>query len=61
MRNTIYDLTVTKLNRIGTDIPGGWTPDVDEPTDPVDPTNVYMVVEAKVNDWVLSKEEIELK
>ena len=61
MRNTIYDLAVTKLNRIGTDIPGGWTPDVDEPTDPVDPTNVYMVVEATVNDWVLSKEDIELK
>lgn len=61
MRNTIYDLTVKKLNRIGTDIPGGWTPDVDEPEDPVDPTNVYMVVEAKVNNWVLSQEEIELK
>lgn len=61
MRNTIYDLAVTKLNRIGTDIPGGWTPDVDEPTDPVDPTNVYMVVEAKVNDWVLSQEDIELE
>ncbi len=60
MRNTIYDLTVKKLARIGTDIPGGWTPDVDEPTDPVDPVNVYMVVEAKVNKWVLSKEEIVL-
>ncbi len=61
MRNTIYDLKVTKLNRIGTDIPGGWTPDTDEPTDPVDPTNVYLVVEATVNNWVLSKEDIELK
>ncbi len=62
MRNTIYDLTVTDLLKIGTDIPGGWDPDNDEPTDPVDPTNVYMVVEAKVNDWVLSKEDnIQLK
>lgn len=61
MRNTIYDLTVTKLNRIGTDIPGGWTPDVDEPSDPVDPTNVYMIVEAKVNAWVLSSENITLQ
>ncbi len=60
MRNTIYDLTIKKLARIGTDIPGGWTPDVDEPTDPVDPINVYMVVEAQVNKWVLSKEEITL-
>lgn len=56
MRNTIYDLTVTDLLRIGTDIPGGWTPDKDEPIDPVEPTNVYMVVEAAVNNWVLSKE-----
>lgn len=62
MRNTIYDLTVTDLLRIGTDIPGGWTPDTDEPTDPVEPTNVYMVVKATVNNWVLSKEDnIELK
>lgn len=60
MRNTIYDLTVKSLKRIGTDIPGGWNPDVD-PEDPVDPTNVYMVVEAKVNNWVLSTEEIDLK
>ncbi len=61
MRNTIYDLKVTKLNRIGTDIPGGWTPDTDEPSDPLDPTNVYLVVEATVNNWVLSKEDIELE
>ncbi len=62
MRNTIYDLTVTNLLRIGTDIPGGWTPDKDEPTDPVEPNNVYMVVEAKVNNWVLSIENnIELE
>ncbi len=57
IRNTIYDLTVTELLRIGTDIPGGWDPDRDEPTDPVDPTNVYMVVEVTVNNWVLSKED----
>ncbi len=57
MRNTIYDLTVTELLRIGTDIPGGWTPDKDEPTDPVEPKNVYMVVEAKVSEWVLSIED----
>lgn len=60
MRNTIYDLTVTKLLRVGTDIPGGWNPDVD-PDDPVDNKNVYMVVSVTVNPWVLSSEEIELK
>lgn len=59
MRNTIYDLTVSELVRIGTDIPGGWNPDVD-PEDPVDPTNVYMVVQATVNPWVVSSEDITL-
>lgn len=61
MRNTIYDLKVKKLNGIGTDIPGGWTPDVDDPKDPVDPINMYMIVEATVNAWVLSEEEVELQ
>lgn len=60
MRNTVYKLTVTKLQRIGTDIPGGWNPDKD-PEDPVDPTNVYMVVEAKANPWVVSSEDITLQ
>lgn len=59
MRNTIYDLTVRNLLRIGTDVPGGWNPEVD-PEDPVDNKNVYMVVEVKVNPWVLSIEDIDL-
>lgn len=60
MRNTVYDLTVTALQRIGTDIPGGWNPDKD-PEDPVDPTNVYMVVEAQANPWVVSSKDITLQ
>ncbi|MCH3940346.1 MAG: Mfa1 family fimbria major subunit [Bacteroidales bacterium] len=60
MRNTIYDFTVKSLSRIGTDIPGGWNPNVD-PDDPVVNKDVYMVVEAKVNDWVLSTEDIVLE
>ena len=60
MRNTVYDLTVTKLQRVGTDIPGGWNPDAD-PEDPVEPTNVYMVVQAQANPWVVSKEDITLE
>lgn len=60
MRNTVYKLTVTKLQRIGTDIPGGWNPDKD-PEDPVDPTNVYMVVEAQANPWVVSSKDITLQ
>ena len=60
MRNTVYDLTVKALNGIGTDIPGGWNPDSD-PEDPVDPTNVYMTVQVKVNDWVISNDDITLE
>lgn len=60
MRNTVYDLTVTALNGIGTDIPGGWNPDSD-PEDPVDPTNVYMTVQVIVNAWVISDDNITLE
>ncbi len=60
MRNTVYSLKVTGLLHIGTDIPGGWNPDKD-PEDPVDPTNVYMVVEAQANPWVVSSENITLQ
>ena len=60
MRNTIYDLTVTALNGIGTDIPGGWNPDSD-PEDPVDPTEVYMTVKVLVNNWVISSDDIILE
>ena len=60
MRNTIYDLTVKQLLRVGEDIPGGWNPDT-KPYDPVDPTNTYMNVTVKVNPWVMSSEDIVLK
>lgn len=60
MRNTIYNLTVKALQRVGTDVPGGWNPEISS-TDPVDQTKVYMVVEAKVNPWVLSNQDITLK
>lgn len=60
MRNTIYDLTVKALQRVGTDVPGGWNPEISS-DDPVDQTKVYMVVEAKVNPWVLNNQDIILK
>lgn len=60
MRNTIYDLTVKALQRVGTDVPGGWNPEITS-SDPVDQTKVYMVVEAKVNPWVLNNQDIILK
>ena len=60
MRNTIYDLTVKALQRVGTDVPGGWNPEISS-SDPVDQTKVYMVVEAQVNPWVLNNQDITLK
>lgn len=60
MRNTVYNLNITKLMRIGTDIPGGWNPETD-PDDPVDPTEVYMTIQAIANPWVVSKEDITLE
>lgn len=60
MRNTIYDLTVKALELVGTDIPGGWEPGTD-PENPVDNKDVYMVIDVKVNPWVLSTEDITLK
>lgn len=60
MRNTIYDLTVKALQRVGTDVPGGWNPEISS-DDPVDQTKVYMVVEAQVNPWVLNNQDIILK
>lgn len=60
LRNNIYDLTVTKLLRIGNDIPGGWNPETD-PDKPVNPTNVYMQVEVQVNPWTLQGQDVELK
>ena len=59
MRNTVYGLTVTALERIGTDIPGGWDPDR-EPEDPLDPTNVYMQIQVRANPWVVSNQDITL-
>lgn len=59
MRNTIYGLTVNSVKNIGDDIPGGWNPD----TDPDDPTTpkTYLVVECKVNPWVLSNYGVDLQ
>jgi hypothetical protein len=51
MRNSIYDLRVTKLKRIGEDIPFGWQADGDTP---IDDTNVYMTVELLINQWTLN-------
>lgn len=50
MRNKIYDMNVTGIKKIGTDIPGGWDYNGD---DNIDDKDAYMQVELKVNPWIL--------
>ncbi len=54
LRNSIYNLTVTKISEIGKDVPNGPEPDDKNP-------NYYMDVTVKINPWVLNAQEIELK
>lgn len=54
LRNSIYQLTVTKISEVGKDIPNGPTPDENNP-------NYYMTVQVQVNPWILNTKEIELK
>ncbi|MGN8802530.1 Mfa1 family fimbria major subunit [Segatella copri] len=54
LRNSIYQLTVTKISEVGKDIPNGPTPDENNP-------NYYMTVQVQVNPWILNTENIELK
>lgn len=55
LRNSIYQLNVTKISEVGKDIPNGPTPDVNNP-------NYYMTVQVNVNPWVLNEiKDIELK
>ena len=56
LRNSIYNLTVTKISEIGKDVPNGPDPD-----DPNKNPNYYMDVTVKINPWVLNAQEIELK
>lgn len=59
LRNTVYDLHVASLLRIGNDIPGGWNPG--GPDTPVDQKDYYMQVQVSVNPWVLSSTDINLQ
>ena len=56
LRNSIYRLTVTKVNEIGKDVPNG-----PEPDDPNKNPNFYMNVKVSINPWVLNAKDIELK
>ncbi len=59
LRNTVYDLHVASLLRIGNDIPGGWNPGGENT--PVDQKDYYMQVQVSVNPWVLSSTDINLQ
>jgi len=59
LRNTVYDLHVASLLRIGNDIPGGWNPG--GPDTPVDQKDYYMQAQVSVNPWVLSSTDINLQ
>nr|WP_294075099.1 Mfa1 family fimbria major subunit [Prevotella sp. UBA4952] len=59
LRNTVYDLHVASLLRIGNDIPGGWNPGGQNT--PVDQKDYYMQVQVSVNPWVLSSTNINLQ
>lgn len=54
LRNSIYQLNVTKISEVGKDIPNGPTPDVNNP-------NYCMTVQVQVNPWILNTKDIELK
>lgn len=54
LRNSIYQLKVTKINEVGKDIPNGPTPDVNNP-------NYFMTVQVTINPWILNTKDIELK
>lgn len=54
LRNSIYQLNVTKISEVGKDIPNGPTPDDNNP-------NYYMTVQVQVNPWILNTKDIELK
>ena len=54
LRNSIYQLNVTKISEVGKDIPNGPTPDDNNP-------NYFMTVQVQVNPWILNIKDIELK
>lgn len=54
-RNSVYNLNITAIKEIGDDVPE----DDKNPTDPIDPDDAKLIVDVKVNEWVLNEIEIE--
>ena len=55
VRNHWYDLTVTKISKLGYN-----KPKYEDPADPDDPEEVRIQVEAKIKKWILVKQDVEL-
>lgn len=55
VRNHWYDLTVTKISKLGYN-----KPTYEDPKDPDDPEEVRIQVEAKIKKWILVKQNVEL-
>ncbi|WP_085536715.1 Mfa1 family fimbria major subunit [Massilibacteroides vaginae] len=54
-RNSIYNLNITAIKRLGDDVPD----DSKKPIDPVDPEDAKIEVAVSINDWVLNQIDIE--
>lgn len=58
VRNNVYKLAVTKINKFGYPAKGE-TPDVPDPDDPDEDLNYYFTVSVKVLPWVVRVNDIE--
>lgn len=58
VRNNVYKLAVTKINKFGYPAKGE-TPDVPDPEDPDEDLNYYFTVSVKVLPWVVRVNDIE--
>ncbi len=60
VRNNVYKLSVTEVNKFGHPTPGGDDPDPDEPdpNDPDETQNVYLKVEVEILPWVVRVNDI---
>lgn len=62
-RNSVYNLTINKIEALGDDVPGGGQVDPNKPGEPgnppIDADKAYIQVSVTVNDWVLNTIDID--
>lgn len=54
-RNSVYNLAIGSLNKLGDDVPGGTKVTPDDPNPKIDTDDTYLTVNLTVNDWVLNE------